>query len=291
MDRGECILQAEFPSYDSYIVIESSSSEDEDEDKTEKHLRVPKEIRKLVPTDPDILALANLGFKCWFESKKEKIDEQIELCKNENEKMLQECIAEADSIDAQADDLEKEMKELRDSVYEPYEPILVVEEIVDLDELSNNNERECVEQNCNSNINHNEENTETEEQMDRDIITVNSIMVCDIPDDLPNEGPLEYPTLQIGQQMFGKKFTLLDPWYKSKIQAIINEDYLHMRFSSDEKLLTTKEIAYFDPSPVRFPIGSRVLAKLSKIDNQLLSNYYAGVIAEPPKLLNKFRYN
>ncbi|VVC45391.1 Post-SET domain,Methyl-CpG DNA binding,Pre-SET domain,SET domain,DNA-binding domain [Cinara cedri] len=287
MDRGECLLQAEFPSYDSYVVIESSSSEDEDENehKTQKNLRIPKEVLKLVPTDPDLLAFASLGFDYYFENKKEIIDKHIALCENETEVLLQNCIAQANLIDEQSNNLEKELDELRNAIYEPYVPTRVIIETVDLEELSNDNVQACVKKNCTSNINHNEEN-----RMDGDVITLNSVIVCDIPDDLPNEGPLEYPTLQIGQHMFAKKFSLLDPWYKSKIQAIINNDYLHMKFSSDEKLLTTKEVAYFDPSPVRFPIGARVLAKYSETENQILSNYYAGVIAEPPKLLNKFRY-
>jgi hypothetical protein len=54
------------------------------------------------------------------------------------------------------------------------------------------------------------------------------------------------------------------------------------------KQVTGKQMAYATPSPVRFPVGTRVIAIFQ--DNDWSKEcYYSGVVAEPPKSMNKYR--
>jgi histone-lysine N-methyltransferase SETDB1 len=60
------------------------------------------------------------------------------------------------------------------------------------------------------------------------------------------------------------------------------------RKSNPVKQVTGKQVAYTTPSPVRFPVGTRVIAIFQ--DNDWSKEcYYSGVIAEPPKSMNKYR--
>lgn len=123
-----------------------------------------------------------------------------------------------------------------------------------------------------------------------DIITVVKSTVCSIPSDLPKEGALKYPPLEVGQSVYGMRFSLKQPWYKCKIKTIINNSIIEVWFDEkDTQLLTKREIAFTSESPVRFPVGSRVIAKFCDHDTIVVNYYYAGIIAEPPKIINEFR--
>lgn len=286
MEKGDCVLEGPFPSYDSSSVIKPSS--DEDESESEKTVTAveqqPSSPDENLPSDPQVLALADMGFQLYFDDKKNTIDNQMALCNSYTKSAVQTCLTGAQTINSLVNNLEREVSSLRNALYEPYTPNRDVMEIVDVEELSNDNVRVSVRRNRNA------ANKFIEKDItDKDIITLNDITVCTIPADLPKEGPLEYPSLTVGQKMYAKKFTLLDPWYRCRVQAVINSDYMHIKFSTDEKLLTTKDVAYVTPSSVRFPVGSRVIANYSETSNRFLNNFYAGIIAEPPTLLNKFR--
>jgi hypothetical protein len=60
------------------------------------------------------------------------------------------------------------------------------------------------------------------------------------------------------------------------------------RKSSNVKQVIAKQMAYTSPCPVRFPVGTRVIAIFQ--DNDWSKEcYYSGVVAEPPKSMNKYR--
>jgi len=60
------------------------------------------------------------------------------------------------------------------------------------------------------------------------------------------------------------------------------------RKSNNLKQVTGKQMAYTSPSPVRLPVGTRVIA-IFKDNDWSKESYYSGVIAEPPKSMNKYR--
>ena len=63
---------------------------------------------------------------------------------------------------------------------------------------------------------------------------------------------------------------------------------LHKKEDKQVKNLSGKYMAACTPSPVIIPVGTRVVAIFQ---DTFSSNYYSGVIAEPPKITNKYRYD
>lgn len=126
------------------------------------------------------------------------------------------------------------------------------------------------------------------EEDETDIIAINRT-VCTIPSNLPKEGTVEYPPLSVGEKIVGSSGNLLRPWFKCTVRNLVNEDYICIKISgSMDRIVQTQFIAYYSQSSVRFPVGIRVIAML-KNHAKYIDAFYAGTIAEPPKLLNKFR--
>jgi len=121
-----------------------------------------------------------------------------------------------------------------------------------------------------------------------DIISINKTIFV-VPENIPVEGPLENPVVEGGQTVYAMKLTKKDPWYIGKIKNIVNEDYVHVVFQTGEKLVTTKQIAYPTLNSVRFPVGCRVIAKFTDPNSKRVDEFYAGIVAEPPNMLNRFR--
>jgi histone-lysine N-methyltransferase SETDB1 len=55
-----------------------------------------------------------------------------------------------------------------------------------------------------------------------------------------------------------------------------------------EKLMQLKHLAYFDPAPIRLLVGTRIIGLFK--DGSEPGAFYSGIIAEPPKQMNRFRY-
>lgn len=62
---------------------------------------------------------------------------------------------------------------------------------------------------------------------------------------------------------------------------------LQKKYNSVIKSVSGKQIAAAVTSQVVIPIGTRVVALFKDVSS---SNFYSGVIAEPPKATNKYRY-
>ncbi|XP_050536343.1 histone-lysine N-methyltransferase SETDB1-like [Daktulosphaira vitifoliae] len=252
MKAGECIMDGHFPNYDSYCVIES-----DDEDETLNSLS-----NNYFPSK-DIVSGVNAALDLYFEMNEEIINDQIVKCNNYINKSVHDCTTKVNYLENMAAELENEIAFLRNELYKPYQPITSQVCHIDvIDDLKKN---------------------------DKDIIAVNRT-ICSVPADLPNEGPLQYPHIKEGEVVYAMKFTLIQPWYKCKIKSVVSDDYVHAKFEDEEKLLPNKAIASFDENPVRFPVGSRVISKFTDQDSTNCDYYYAGVIAEPPNLINQFRY-
>jgi len=123
---------------------------------------------------------------------------------------------------------------------------------------------------------------------DEDIIAVNETIYT-APVSLPKIGNLKYPILKKGQEIYGKDIHSLHSWLKCEVINVFNSNFALIKFDVYEKLMTTKLIAYLEPSPILFPVGTRVIAELNNTNSTTNNNFCAGFIGEPPKLLNKFR--
>jgi len=280
---GECILESRFKNYDLHFVIESSS--DDEDDKTELQRFLSNSSSENLSNDQDLYNSIKFAVSSVVDKNERVLKKQYELCDDFVKNRLIDCESSRNEIDNIVTELNNELETIRNSLYDSYKPILHNVGSVDIDHLGNMKVKKRVKDKTNNTFNAKKEDDKLDKE---DVIAINST-ICAVPADLPKEGPLEYPLLCEGQTVYGMKLSLMQPWFKCKIKSVINNDYVHIKFESDEKLLTTKEIAYFVPSPVQFPVGTRIISKFTDIDTKVTDCFYAGVIAEPPKILNQFR--
>lgn len=289
-------MDSSFPNYDHYLIIDDSSS-DEDDDDEDDHPR-PSTSRDGLPADEDAKNAISSAITHYFNKNKYLFDHQVKLCDEYMTRGITKCLTDADAIDEVASQLENEMKLLREELYEPYQPTVTRLDPLDISD-SDNEELEKENENLETpkEVQSPEEEIITDQEAKRlkldksdkeDVIAVTST-IFHTPSHVPMEGPLEYPLIHNGQTVYGMKLTLLQPWYSCTIKSSINNDYVHVKFENDEKLVTSKEIAYCTLNPVRFPVGCRVIAKYTDPNTKNVE-FYAGIIAEPPKMLNVFRY-
>ncbi|XP_017890661.1 histone-lysine N-methyltransferase eggless [Ceratina calcarata] len=111
--------------------------------------------------------------------------------------------------------------------------------------------------------------------------------------DLPPIGPLVKVQIEVDSIVYIMKHPLM-PWIKGKVQTVVSKTPVHCRvkllpkkYNSVVKSVSGKQIAAAVVSPVIIPIGTRVIAMFKDMNS---SNFYCGVIAEPPKATNKYRY-
>ena len=57
------------------------------------------------------------------------------------------------------------------------------------------------------------------------------------------------------------------------------------------KILSPKHLAYYDPAPVRLQVGTRIIGIYKESDDVAIGgSFYSGIVAEPPKQMNRHRY-
>jgi len=129
---------------------------------------------------------------------------------------------------------------------------------------------------------------------ENDVAIITTKELPRLPDDLPVEVKLIIPLLKQGDKVYGMKQSLLHPWVEATIKLAVCETnrYFNIIFDDgQETVLNCKHLAYINTSSdAQYPVGSRVIAKFQDMNIQLTDKFYVGVIAEPPKYLNNFRY-
>jgi len=295
-------MESTFPCYDSYVVIEDSSSEEEEKKQN------PSTSKAGLPPDPEDKKVLEDAVSHFFDKNKHLFNLQVQLCNEHLKESLQECTTKSVDLDDYVLNIQAQMASIRNAILSRYQPIVTSVESVDINELEDSMEEEQEEVNMpqkeiNKLIKEIEMPKEAKnDKSDKDdIITVDRTVsdkddiitidrtVCVIPSNLPLEGLLEYPDVEAGQIVFAMKLTIKDPWYRGKIKNIVNEDYVHVVFQTGEKLVTTKQVAHSTLNSVRFPVGCRVIAKFTDPNSKRIDGFYAGLVAEPPKMLNNFR--
>ncbi|CAI6355120.1 unnamed protein product [Macrosiphum euphorbiae] len=299
---GECIMESTFPCFDSYVLIEDSSEEEEVEGKkVEEEKQNPSTSKVGLPPDPEVEKVLEKVVEHFVDKNKHLFNHQVKLCNEYMDKEVQEYKTNADDLDNYILDLESEMQALKTAIYRPYQPIVTSVEPVDVIESDDNMEEEQEINMPQKEINKLIKKIKMPKEAKKlkpdksnisdkdDIITVDRTVYI-VPANLPREGILEYPVIKAGKIVYGMKSTIKDPWHRCKIKNIINEDYVHVVFQTGEKLLTKKQIAHPTLNSVRFPVGCRVIAKYTDFNTKSIDAFYPGLIAEPPKMLNNFRY-
>ncbi|XP_016947742.1 histone-lysine N-methyltransferase eggless [Drosophila biarmipes] len=133
--------------------------------------------------------------------------------------------------------------------------------------------------------------------------------VGDYVQQVPPAGEIVRPPIQIGETYYAVKNKAIASWVSIKViefseSTSINGNtmksykirYLNTPYQM-MKTVTAKHIAYFEPPPVRLTIGTRVIAffdgttlSRGKEKGVVQSAFYPGIIAEPLKQANRFRY-
>jgi len=125
-----------------------------------------------------------------------------------------------------------------------------------------------------------------------DVIILKSIPLPEQPKDLPRRGKLTRPLLKMGDKVYGMKDSQLQPWVEATIKSAVSDTYFNIIFDDGKEIiLNNKSLAYINTlNKVQYPVGSRIIAKFQDMNIQLTDKFYVGVVAEPPKCINNFRF-
>ena len=183
------------------------------------------------------------------------------------------------------ENIEKEVDRIREEFYKPFRPIPKFLEPLDLNKVEMEDYRR-------SDL--------TRQPNFRERGSVNMLV-----DGSSITGKLERPDLKVNEGVYAISGNILNVWRYANVVEIIKglEVKYKLRFdtirqgkciSSFTKILSCKQIAYDYPSPVRLPVGTRIIGiyndNRQPEHNRPTEDYYSGIIAEPPKTMNKQRY-
>lgn len=124
------------------------------------------------------------------------------------------------------------------------------------------------------------------------------------PHNLPPEGPVVRKELEISTKVLATRNFPLGVFYKARIIQIQDtkdtgsEPTYRVKYDTRKanvnaralKWHPKRELAYAEKASVILPVGTRVVATYSDESVPPRHSLYAGLIAEPPKPLNKYRY-
>ncbi|XP_065224566.1 histone-lysine N-methyltransferase eggless isoform X2 [Planococcus citri] len=135
----------------------------------------------------------------------------------------------------------------------------------------------------------------------QDVVAVSEEIMEPPPTLPPDTERIVRPALKTGDIIYAMKHNYKYPWKKGVVVDIFTEkgykeyqlkiDVTNPRKPNPSILLQGKSLAYPFPAPYRFAVGARIIAVFTddrNTDKQTL--FYSGIIAEPPKVMNKFRY-
>ncbi|XP_025207233.1 histone-lysine N-methyltransferase eggless-like [Melanaphis sacchari] len=112
------------------------------------------------------------------------------------------------------------------------------------------------------------------------------------PEVLPEEGILKRRLLKSSDKVFGMNYSLMHPWIEATIKSAVSDSCFNIIFGDgEETTLNITNLAYINTkSNAQYPVGCRVIAKLQDNNIKSTNGFFVGIIAEPPKYLNNFRY-
>ena len=201
--------------------------------------------------------------------------------------------------------IEKEVDRIREEFYGPFRPIPSFLEPLDLNKAELDGERH--EQSYRQQLSNNGP-ASVHGSTDFRAIGVTSVPTTQAAANIPPAGKLDRPELQLNQKMYAVRGNILNVWKTADVVDIVpgTETKYKLRFetlrqdkcaSSYIKTLSGKHLAYEFPASVRLQVGTRIIGIYN--DNQQIDEhqpsqpggeYYSGIVAEPPKAMNKHRY-
>ena len=204
-----------------------------------------------------------------------------------------------DETDVAFNDLEKQVDSLRLELYEKFRPRLQHKEPVD---LNNTEERRYLAAKRTTQLGL------VEAAAGSPNAPITPSLMSHLAAKLPPMGDLVRAPLVVGQSAYAMRGSILNVWKLGSVIEISavpsesSEQTYKLRFEvrsgagrlkgTQVKSLSLKHLAYPDPPTVRVPVGTRIIAIFEDPDTAhgSTTDFYSGVVAEPPKGMNRFRY-
>ncbi|XP_003700184.1 SET domain bifurcated histone lysine methyltransferase eggless [Megachile rotundata] len=281
------LLECEFP--DHTMEVEISDSDDSDDEKKKEICTDEKYLPEEMLLDMEEMLDSTL--KNIFT--KYNVDYQVKQAHNKLKNQWDKINEENEVLFKTVKDLMSTMDILRNSLYDEFRPqIKMLEELQIDDDYVDNNIYPLVATKKVTQIRLPSATLLQDSQPEILPIEQESTHVVDV--DLPPIGVLMKPQIEVDNIVFIMKHPLM-PWVKGKVQTIISKGstsqyrvkLLQKKYNSVIKSVSGKQIAAAVVSSVIIPVGARVVAIFQDVSS---SNFYSGVIAEPPKAINKYRY-
>lgn len=234
-----------------------------------------------------------------------KIDvkQQMKCTLNIINETLDNLQADYNETDEAFTNIEKEVDRIREMFYKPFRPIPQFLEPIDLNLTETSQEQQ-------QNLSY-QNNLNQYEHLDRESTSRSSashFSTLQAVASLPPTGNLERPELKLNENVYAVRGNILTAWKKASVVEIVPGVDVKYKLrleslkdgqciSSQFKLLSAKFLAYSYAASVRLPVGIRIIAIYNDHQQndrsespQQGGEYYSGIIAEPPKAMNKHRY-
>ena len=296
------IIDKLFPTSKDVVLIEDSDEEpitDTSSD-SEVEMEFEKEGIEEFNSDQDIEMKLEREINAVLG--KFNIEQQAKDSLNILNNRLDHLQSDYEETDEALKNIEKEVDRIRATFYQPFRPVPKFLEPLDLNLAENVRLQEFSPNNQTSlNIRQSAVKEIVQHTSTASLSTLQTIA------SLPPPGKLERPELTIGEKVYGIKGNILNVWKVANVVEITpgTERKYKLRFeslkdgnvSSYFKTVSAKHSAYTYPASVRLLVGTRIIAVYNdhQHDDRHQSSpqggeFYSGIIAEPPKAMNKHRY-
>lgn len=279
------LLDCHFP--DHTMEVEISDSDDSDDDKK-------KEVDndEYIPEDVLLDIRNKLDYTLLNMSKKYNIEHQTEIAYTCLKQKWQDIRATNESLHTEIREVMRTMDKLRNQLYEDFRPQIKMLEELQINDGVPENALPLVATKKVTQMRVPPVTLAQDNQLEVLAIEPSSIKKVVVPK-LPPTGPLVKSPPKIDSVVYIMKNPVM-PWIKAKIHTIVSTTpwvfrvkLLQKKYNSALKTISGKMVAVTELCPVIIPVGTRVVAIFHDVSS---SNYYSGIIAEPPKSTNKYRY-
>ncbi|XP_011144404.1 histone-lysine N-methyltransferase eggless isoform X2 [Harpegnathos saltator] len=279
------LLNCDFPDHTMEVEISDSDESDTEEKKEGDN------GEQYIPEDVLLDIKNKLDDTLMYISKKYDLKHQTEIaCKSLKEKW-NSINATNEKLDLDIKGLMKTMDKLRNELYDEYRPQIKMVEELQITDGPTETLFPFVATKKVTQVRHAPIAMPHDNQVEILPIEQDSNEIV-IPN-LPPCGPLVRAIPDLNSNVYVMKSPLM-PWQKAKIHCIASKNpwsvrvrIMHKRGYPVFKTIYGKHLALAQASKVLIPVGTRVVAMFNDV---IGSNFYSGIIAEPPKSPNKYRY-
>ncbi|XP_012219332.1 histone-lysine N-methyltransferase eggless [Linepithema humile] len=285
--ENKSLLDCDFP--DHTMEVEISDSDDSDDEKK----KGPKNDDEYIPEDVLLDIKDKFDDMLLHICKKYNLEQHTKKVCDSLEKKWQNIHATNESISTEIREVMNNMDRLRNSLYDDFRPQIKMIEELQIDDGSIQNIPPLVATKKVTQIRVPSTTLSQDNQLEILAIeppTTKKIMVHNLPAAC---GPLVKPTPEPDSNVYITKNPIM-PWIRAKVLSITSKNpwlfrvkLMQKKYNGAVKTVYGNLLALAEPSKVVIPVRTRVVAIFHDVN---ASNYYSGIIAEPPKSTNKFRY-